>query len=664
MNSTFKTWQAVIACAFFLFLAAPALAETHGPFLYSSMPVNVTDVVEANYFYENGNMFYSLNNYPNTAEKQYVLLLATTLDNGFSFKDKKTYGNYTVFSMENADGDEWYIVDPACNAPYGLMFYKSPYESVVEEFAQSLCSETAPPGKVVMFHLSMAIISEINETKFKLVEGEPIVSELAIKNESGKPYTIKIPNMTSEMSNTYRPPSYARVVEVKSSYYSSNKYLEDYTFDEKFDGGAFTYSSYNLPEGSVWQHIYHYGGGSNYDLYIYTNVSNAVVEDFLGRYLAAAEPPPEPAAGISEGGMLILGTLMSVPLVLAVLWLASLVLLLIRDRASKGILASKPFLRIKSHTALFISLSIVLMSYFFALLISMFLFLILVAIPIIIAANRDKLGIPLKKSDAPQLFRMLEDISKRMGVNLPHIVLLTPDSSIGIVGMFKRELHIGMGGLQKLSADELYAILVHEFAHFKGRDNIIGSLLMYLGSTLDKIISFFHYAPTIYALVIEIVLRFYAFFYGLATFTYSRQREYLADLWAAKLAGGRNYANTLKKYGLEHFYFTILAPSAIANAAVQGKRFKNIYAAHKKFVAAAKPADRRKFEQKVKELDRDSMFSSHPSDKRRFAMIQGIKSEKAPHFRGSAIGMIKGLPKKQVELTRLYTDFIIKKIKK
>jgi hypothetical protein len=158
-------------------------------------------------------------------------------------------------------------------------------------------------------------------------------------------------------------------------------------------------------------------------------------------------------------------------------------------------------------------------------------------------------GLALTREDAPDLFRLIDVISRKIVVAPLTSVKINGDFKLGIqqipqwgvFGGYRNHLHIGAPLLLALSADEFCALLAHEIAHLGGGRRGFSAWVYRLRKTwnllqpkfdeptnqFDRALGFYHrwYAPW-----------FYAFSFALA-----RNHEYESD----RLAAGVTSAQTL-----------------------------------------------------------------------------------------------------------------------
>lgn len=88
-------------------------------------------------------------------------------------------------------------------------------------------------------------------------------------------------------------------------------------------------------------------------------------------------------------------------------------------------------------------------------------------------------GKELQRSDAPDLFRMTEELCQRGGLPLPRLVLIEGDQPNAFAtGRDPQHAAVAVtsGILRLLPYDEMRGVIAHELAHIKNRDILIGSV--------------------------------------------------------------------------------------------------------------------------------------------------------------------------------------------
>jgi heat shock protein HtpX len=157
---------------------------------------------------------------------------------------------------------------------------------------------------------------------------------------------------------------------------------------------------------------------------------------------------------------------------------------------------------------------------------------------------------PVERSEAPELYAMVEDLSQRAGVPLPK-VYQTNDSSPNAFATGRDPGHAAIavttGILELLGPRELYGVLAHEFAHIKHRDILISSVAAAVAGAITALANIVQFA-TIFGhrddeegnggLMGGIAMLLLAPLAAtLIQLAISRAREYAADAGGAQIAG-------------------------------------------------------------------------------------------------------------------------------
>lgn len=235
---------------------------------------------------------------------------------------------------------------------------------------------------------------------------------------------------------------------------------------------------------------------------------------------------------------------------------------------------------------------------------------------------------PLEKSDDPQLFNVVEEISIAAGIPMPKVYLID-DSAPNAFATGRDPEHASVAittGLRaKLNREELQGVMAHEIAHIRNYDIRLMMLLAVLIGTIVMLADFFWQVQRfggarrssrrsndrdygkgwivvlifILAILLALLAPFLAQIIQLAV---SRQREYLADASAVEL--------TRNPLGLANALRKIDADPEVLEAANRGTAHLYIANPIKKFEARA-----------------NSMFSSHPPMQDRIQRILSLVRE-------------------------------------
>lgn len=168
---------------------------------------------------------------------------------------------------------------------------------------------------------------------------------------------------------------------------------------------------------------------------------------------------------------------------------------------------------------------------------------------------------PVERSEAPELYAMVEDLSQRAGVPMPKIYR-TNDSSPNAFATGRDPDHAAIavttGLMDLLGPRELYGVLAHEFAHIKHRDILISSVAATVAGAITALSNIVQFA-TMFGhrddeegnggLMGSIAMLLLAPLAAtLIQLAISRAREYAADAGGAQIAGDPiALANALRK---------------------------------------------------------------------------------------------------------------------
>jgi heat shock protein HtpX len=164
---------------------------------------------------------------------------------------------------------------------------------------------------------------------------------------------------------------------------------------------------------------------------------------------------------------------------------------------------------------------------------------------------------PLEPSEAPELHAIVQELASLAEVPVPSLHLI-PGAQANAFATGRNQAHAAIavteGLLQTVPADQVRAVLAHEFAHIRNHDILISSIAAMVAGAISAIawilqLSFLFGSSEeegenpIAALGLMLIAPIGATLLQLAV---SRQREYLADATAARMLGtGRPLAEAL-----------------------------------------------------------------------------------------------------------------------
>lgn len=169
-------------------------------------------------------------------------------------------------------------------------------------------------------------------------------------------------------------------------------------------------------------------------------------------------------------------------------------------------------------------------------------------------------GRELTEAEAPQLFKMISELRERLQAAPIHHVLITNEFNaaiaqcprFGLFGGYRNYLILGLPLLDALSAEEILAVVAHEYGHLSGGNGKLSRWIYRQRFTFD---SLYEHARTrrennMVNRVLAGLLDRFAPFYNAYTFVQSRQNEYEADAISCRIAGAEASASALIRISL------------------------------------------------------------------------------------------------------------------
>ena len=175
------------------------------------------------------------------------------------------------------------------------------------------------------------------------------------------------------------------------------------------------------------------------------------------------------------------------------------------------------------------------------------IFVVLAAIWVLLKALWVKFeppeGLHLKRTDYPELFAELDNLSRRLKALKIHDVLLTPELNaavvqhprLGVLGWQKNYLILGYELLLVLSPDEARSVLAHEMGHLSGNHSRFHAWIYRVRQTWNRTLSAFDDVESFGGKIMHSFFSWYAPQFQAYSFALARQNEYEADAIAAEL---------------------------------------------------------------------------------------------------------------------------------
>jgi heat shock protein HtpX len=220
---------------------------------------------------------------------------------------------------------------------------------------------------------------------------------------------------------------------------------------------------------------------------------------------------------------------------------------------------------------------------------------------------------PIDEQAAPDLFRMVRELSARAGLPTPKVYLMeNPQPNAFATGRNPENAAVAVttGLVQMLNRDEVAGVIAHELAHIKNRDTLIMTVTATIAGAISMLTNFGMFfggnrnnngIGMIGTIAMMILAPLAAMIVQMAI---SRTREYAADRLGAEISGQpMALASALEKI------------SGAAHAIPNEDAERNPATAHL-FIINPLSGERM-----------DNLFSTHPATENRIAQLQKIASE-------------------------------------
>ena len=154
-------------------------------------------------------------------------------------------------------------------------------------------------------------------------------------------------------------------------------------------------------------------------------------------------------------------------------------------------------------------------------------------------------GIPLRRDDAPELFRMIDEVNERVQGPKVHQVLINGDLNAAVVqiprrgGIFgqRNYLLLGLPYMQALSPEEFRAVVAHELGHLSKAHGRFGTWIYRIRMTWWQLLQALEAERRLGSGIFRRFFGWYAPYFNAYTFPLMRAHEFEADDAAASAAG-------------------------------------------------------------------------------------------------------------------------------
>ena len=162
-------------------------------------------------------------------------------------------------------------------------------------------------------------------------------------------------------------------------------------------------------------------------------------------------------------------------------------------------------------------------------------------------------GVRVRRSDAPELFALIDRLARELHTPRLHRVLLTEDCNaalaqiprLGPLGWYRNYLLLGLAEMQALSPEELQPLLAHELGHLSRQHGRLGAWIYRIRATWMRLAMMVEVQSQWGRPLFDWFLERWWPYFNAYSFVLVREREYEADRFAASIAGKETFARAL-----------------------------------------------------------------------------------------------------------------------
>ncbi len=272
-------------------------------------------------------------------------------------------------------------------------------------------------------------------------------------------------------------------------------------------------------------------------------------------------------------------------------------------------------------------------------------------------------GRKLETEEAPDLFRLTNEVAAKIGTRPIDEIRITPSTDLAVYengswkakmqDKAKRNLILGIGVLKDFNLGDFKAVLAHEYGHFSNRDTAGGNVAFRVRTDMNKYIYALYAAGQNVSWNIAFqFLRLYNFIFRRISHGSTRLQEVMADYMAAKTYGKLAFQNGLTHVIKREIEFNIVANAEIDSAQNDQRPFNNLYHLHGDFSAEMADTLDKALNSKTTEDD------THPSPADRFRYISNIAATDITGETGKVSDLFTNWDNITLEMTRLIEDRI------
>lgn len=172
-------------------------------------------------------------------------------------------------------------------------------------------------------------------------------------------------------------------------------------------------------------------------------------------------------------------------------------------------------------------------------------------------------GYYLKKNEAPELEKTIQDLSEKLKTPEIHAIVLDNEYNaavlqhpkFGLFGPKQNILMIGVPLLSGLTREQFTAVLAHELAHISHSDTAFGAMIYRVRMTWAQLMTALETNEQFGTFIFRKFIKWFYPRYNAYTFVMARQEEYAADAAAAKVTSPEAVRDSLCTIAVGGPYF-------------------------------------------------------------------------------------------------------------
>jgi Zn-dependent protease with chaperone function len=234
-------------------------------------------------------------------------------------------------------------------------------------------------------------------------------------------------------------------------------------------------------------------------------------------------------------------------------------------------------------------------------------------------------GVQVGREHEPVLWQTVEDLARRVRTAPPDEIRLVPEVNAAVsedtrlLGLraTRRRMYIGLPLLQRLTVDEMRAVLGHELGHYSGAHTRLGAPVYRGRVSLVATIHGLRNHP-----FIQRLFAWYAKLYLRVSLAVSRKQELEADEFAVSIGGRQAMATALRKIHDTARGWDLYVSDYLSMTGVGGARPSSVFGGFHALMSD--PGRQSEIARLAERPEEVSPYDSHPSLAERLAAIETL----------------------------------------